>query len=235
METVTVTAEDAYGNTDPSYAGSVAITSSDGQAVLPAAATLTDGMGTFNVTLKTAGTESVTATDTLNTGITGTESGITVTPGSATQLVVTGASGETAGGVETVTVTAEDAYGNTDTSYAGSVEITSSDGQAVLPATATLTNGVGTFNVTLKTPAPSRSRRPTGNTGHHRHGVGHHRHPGAATQLVVTGASAETAGGVRDGHGHRRGPLRQHRSQLRRHACTSPAATARPSCPRPPP
>ena len=117
-------------------------------------------MGTFDVTLKTSGSETITATDTVTPAITGTESGITVTPGTATQLVVTGASGETAGGVETVTVTAEDAYGNTDTSYAGSVKITSSDGQAVLPPTK-LTGGVGTFDVTLETPAPRRSRRPT--------------------------------------------------------------------------
>ncbi len=151
VETVTVTAEDPYGNIATGYDGTVAITSSDGQAVLPANATLTNGVGTFNVLLKTAGIDSITATDTVNTAITGSDSGINVTPGAAIQFVDTGATDETAGGVETVTVTAEDPYGNIATGYDGTVAITSSDGQAVLPANATLTNGVGTFNVLLKT------------------------------------------------------------------------------------
>src|SRR5208282_4109316 len=136
--TLTVTAEDQYGNTATGYAGTVHFTSSDGQAVLPNNAALTDGVGTFDVTLKTAGTETITATDTVDSNVNGTQTGLLVTAGSATQLVVTGGTNETAGGVETVTVTAEDPYGNTDTSYTDTVAITSSDGQAVLPNNAAL-------------------------------------------------------------------------------------------------
>jgi hypothetical protein len=151
VETVTVTAKDQYGNTATNYAGTVHITSNDGQAVLPPDATLTNGVGTFGVTLKTAGNDSITATDTVASGVSGTESPIVVSPGAASSLVVTGGTSESAGGVETVTVTAKDQYGNTATNYAGTVHITSNDGQAVLPPDATLTNGVGTFHVTLKT------------------------------------------------------------------------------------
>jgi hypothetical protein len=60
---VTVTAVDASGNTFPSYAGEVHFTSSDANAVLPADATLTNGVGTFNVTLKSTGNQTITVSD----------------------------------------------------------------------------------------------------------------------------------------------------------------------------
>ena len=76
---VTVTAEDAFGNTATGYRGTVHFTSSDGQAVLPANYTFTAGDAgthtfTNGVTLKTAGTQSITATDTVTGTITGTQS-----------------------------------------------------------------------------------------------------------------------------------------------------------------
>jgi 6-phosphogluconolactonase (cycloisomerase 2 family) len=75
---VTVTAEDASNITVPGYSGIVAITSTDGSATLPAEATLTNGVGTFVVTLNTVGAQTVTATDTVNTSITGVSGTITV-------------------------------------------------------------------------------------------------------------------------------------------------------------
>ena len=150
--TVTVTALDAFSNTATGYAGTVHFTSSDGSAVLPADSTLTAGVGSFSVTLKTAGTQSVTATDTVTASITGAQSGIVVNPAAATTLVVSGfPSPDVAGVAHTVTVTARDQYGNTATGYTGKVHFTSDDSAAVLPANATLTAGVGTFSVTLKT------------------------------------------------------------------------------------
>jgi len=86
---ITVTAKDAHNNTATDYSGTVHFTSSDGAAVLPADTTLAAGVGTFTVTLKTAGTQSVTATDTV-TSISGSQSGIVVTPAAATTLVVSG-------------------------------------------------------------------------------------------------------------------------------------------------
>ena len=50
-----------------------------------------------------------------------------------------------------MTVTAQDGGGHTNTGYGGTVHFTSTDLQAVLPPDSTLTNGVGTFLVTLKT------------------------------------------------------------------------------------
>jgi hypothetical protein len=62
---VTVTALDASNNVVASYSGTLHFASTDGQAVLPANSTLTNGKGTFAVTLNTAGNQTITATDTV--------------------------------------------------------------------------------------------------------------------------------------------------------------------------
>jgi len=152
--TLTVTAKDQYGNTAASYSGTVHLTTSDlGAGVsLSPDATLTGGVGTFNATLVTVGTQSITATDTIAGSITGTQSGITVTPAGASQLTVSGYPSPTLSGVShPFTVTAKDAFGNTATGYAGTVHFSSTDGSATLPANAALTNGAGTFSGTLAT------------------------------------------------------------------------------------
>ena len=67
--------------------------------------------------------------------ITGTQSGITVNPGAATVLIVAGYASPRAPGLAgTVTVTAKDAYGNTDTAYVGTIQFTSTDVMASLPS-----------------------------------------------------------------------------------------------------
>lgn len=74
----TVTAVDNNNNTVTSFLGTVTLTSSDSQASLPSPYTFIasdNGVHVFSVTLETAGTQSVTATD---GSITGTESGIVV-------------------------------------------------------------------------------------------------------------------------------------------------------------
>ena len=151
---ITVTALDAYGNTATGYSGTVHFSSSDGAAVLPADTTLAAGVGTFSVTLKTAGTQSVTATDTV-TSISGSQSGIVVNPAAATTLAVSGlASPQSAGVAQSVTVTARDAYGNTATAYSGTIHFTSSDTKAKLPANykfKATDAGSHVFTVTLKT------------------------------------------------------------------------------------
>jgi hypothetical protein len=148
---VTVTVLDAYGNTATGYGGIVHFTSSDGQAMLPADALLSNGTGIFSATLYTAGSQTVTATDTANSALTATAN-VTVNPAAASSFVVTAnPTTVTAGGNTALTVTAYDAYGNVATGYSGTIHFTSSDGQAALPADATLTNGTGTFTVTLYT------------------------------------------------------------------------------------
>ena len=77
---VTVTAKDASNVTATAYAGTVALTSSDGAATLPANSALTNGTKTFTVTLATTGNQTVTATDTVTHAITGTSGSIAVSP-----------------------------------------------------------------------------------------------------------------------------------------------------------
>jgi hypothetical protein len=196
-ETITVTALDANGNVVPGYTGTVQLTSSDGQAILPGNSTLTSGVGTFQVTLKTAATESITVTDTGNSELTGTESGIHVTPASAASLVVTGATSNTAGGIETVTVTAHDAFGNVATGYSGMVQITSSDGQAALPPDASLSSGVGSFDVKLETVGlQSITATDTGNSAITGIDSGIDITPSTATHYVVISNPANPTAGA---------------------------------------
>ena len=88
---VTVTALDSTGATATGYMGTVHFTSSDAQAGLPADYTFTagdNGIQTFpnGVTLQTGGPQSVTATDTATSSITGTAN-VTVSPAAATVAV----------------------------------------------------------------------------------------------------------------------------------------------------
>ncbi len=161
---VTVTAKDSSGNVATGYTGTVQFASGDSLAGLPSSYTFTTGAGndngvhTFSVTLKTAGTQYVKATDTTTSSITGTDSGIVVQPAGAASLTVAGfPTPDTAGVANNFTVTAYDAYGNVATGYTGTVAIASSDSKAGLPGSYTFTTGTGkdngthTFSATLKT------------------------------------------------------------------------------------
>ena len=155
---VTVTALTATGATDPSFAGTIAFRSSDAQAGLPAGYTFTAndaGTHTFLVTLDTAGAQSITATDTASTLVTGTLAGINVSPAAASQIVLSGLpSATTLGATQTLTVTMRDPYGNLATGYTGTVQFTSSDLQAGLPASYTFQTtdaGSRSFAVTFNT------------------------------------------------------------------------------------
>src|SRR5438128_7431276 len=101
--------------------GASPFSSSDPQAVLPASYRFTSGTGLDNgihtftngVTLKTAGSQSVTATDTANGSVAGSESGIWVNPAATSMLVVSGIpSPQTPNTVSPLTVEARDTYGN---------------------------------------------------------------------------------------------------------------------------
>jgi hypothetical protein len=154
----TATAYDAYGNTTPGYTGTVHFTSSDPQAVLPPDYTFTSGdQGThaFTTTLKSAGNQSITATDTINHAVIGSETGIIITPAAAQALVFGNIpSSITAGSPFTVMLMAVDAYGNLANNYSGTVHFTTSDPEPVLPADYTFISGTPDqhpFSVTLVT------------------------------------------------------------------------------------
>jgi hypothetical protein len=115
---VTVTARDTYGNTATGYTGTVHFSSTDTAAGLPADYTFVAGdagVKTFTggVVLKTAGTHTVTATDTAASAVTGTQSGLAVTAAALDTIVVSPSSATiTAGQGQAYTTQARDAYGN---------------------------------------------------------------------------------------------------------------------------
>jgi hypothetical protein len=159
---VTVTATDPYGNTDTNYGGTVHFTSADGQATLPADYTFQPsdaGSVTFfgQTALSTAGTQDVTATDTVS-GITG-SAFVSVQAAPAVALQVVAPASVPSGAPFDVTVIAVDPYGNTDMNYAGTIHFTTSDMDpgVVLPPDYTFQPsdaGMVTFlgGVTLTTP-----------------------------------------------------------------------------------
>src|SRR5205823_9568848 len=114
-----------------------------------------NGTHTFTLTLKTAGTQSLTVTDTTTPGFTGSQGGIVVNPAAAGHFVVTGLpSAMTAGDSGYFSVSTYDVYGNLATNYTGTVHFTSSDGSASLPADYTFTpSNYGTaysFSATMR-------------------------------------------------------------------------------------
>jgi uncharacterized protein (UPF0548 family) len=153
---VTVNALTAGNQQDDLYSGTVTLTSSDGKFVSTAPYTFTladGGSHTFFVALKTAGNQTITATDTNTSSITG-KATVKVVAAAATHFKITAPTSATAGTAFTITVIAQDAYGNRATSYRGTVHFTSTDGSASLPADYTFVaanNGKHTFSVTLKT------------------------------------------------------------------------------------
>ena len=100
---VTVTTQDGSGNTATAYRGTVHFTSSDAQAVVPPDYTFIaadNGVHTFTngVTLKTAGSQSVTATDIATSSITGSGSSTVAAAAAATVLKISGDNQSGAGG-----------------------------------------------------------------------------------------------------------------------------------------
>jgi hypothetical protein len=163
----TVTAKNADCTTNTGYVGTVHFTSSDPQAVLPAEYTFTaadQGVHTFTATLKTAGSQSLTVGDTVDSSGAGTQTGITVNPAAASRFVVDGFPSPVSAGVAgSFTVTAQDAYGNRATGYTGTVRFTSSDPKATLPGDYTFTAadaGIRSFIAVLRT-AGTRSLTAT--------------------------------------------------------------------------
>ncbi|MGA2680944.1 MAG: hypothetical protein ABSF44_03995 [Candidatus Bathyarchaeia archaeon] len=159
---VTVTAYDADNNVINDYTGQIYFTSSDSKAALPFTltnvyvfTTADNGTHVFSgFTLYTARSQTLTATD---GNISNTSSAITVSPSSASILVVSGFPNPVlSGSAGNITVVAKDQYNNTATGYRGVMHFTSSDAAAVLPSNYTFQlsdNGVHTFSngVTLNT------------------------------------------------------------------------------------
>src|SRR5439155_940233 len=163
---VTVNAVDANWNLVGTN-DTVAISSSDTNAALPATTALVGGSKSLSVTLKTAGNATLTASDATHAGILANTSpaisvnpaafvkpqllapGETAAPGTARGKTGT-PSPQTAGAAFNVTVNAVDANWNVVNTN-DTVAVTSSDANAALPANAALVTGTKSLSVTLKT------------------------------------------------------------------------------------
>ncbi|MFZ0378301.1 MAG: hypothetical protein WAL38_10775, partial [Solirubrobacteraceae bacterium] len=157
----TVTAQDAAGNTVTAFTGSQALTFSgpsnapNGTAPsYPSSVNFSSGVGTASVTLYHAQTTTLTATQ---GSVTGTSGSIAVAAGANHQIAASAGSAQTAGTAFTVTLTAQDAWGNAPGSLAGTKSVSfsgpsnSPSGSApVYPATVSFSAGVATASVTLK-------------------------------------------------------------------------------------
>jgi subtilase family serine protease len=156
VDQITITVLDPNNVTLKGYTGTVDFSSSDSRATLPANYSFTTGAGkdngvhTFNVTLVTAGTQTVTVTDPTN-AITASVT-IKITAAPANHFVESGS--QVGKNLFSLTIYAEDQYGNIDTNFKGTVNFSSS--LSSLPGSYTFTgsgtgkdNGVHTFTMAL--------------------------------------------------------------------------------------
>ena len=112
---ITVTADDASNNTLTSFSGTVAVSSTDAQFTGGGNVTLINGTGTFQVTLGTAGLQTVTATSSTSSSVTGSVQ-ITVQPGAAASASIVGGNNQgaaiNAAFATQLQLLVADAYGN---------------------------------------------------------------------------------------------------------------------------
>lgn len=126
---IKITAQDSNNLTETSFTGTVTLSSvgSTCTASCGTTAAFTNGVLTVTgVKLTTAATGvTLHVTDGATpTAHTGDSNSFNVVAGSATKLVITGSSSQTAGSSQSLTITAKDAYGNTATTYTGDKSLT---------------------------------------------------------------------------------------------------------------
>jgi hypothetical protein len=125
----TVTLFDRFNNVATGYTGTVHLSSSDAQAVLPGDykfGSADQGVHTFDLTLNTAGPQTLIANDTVDGSLTASNT-ITVMPVPMIQLLIAATPTVTAGGSFTIMVIAADQFRNPEPNYTGTVRLTSSD------------------------------------------------------------------------------------------------------------
>ncbi len=192
----TVTAEDAQGNLANSFTGSViiALAADPGSTTLGGTLTATAvaGVATFSGLSLNKVASGYTLTAAGSSLTSATSSGITVTPGTATQLLLTTQPPSTvvAGGQFGLTVTAEDSFGNVATGFAGSetVSLASSSGGGTLGGTVTISasSGIATFSGLSLNKVGSYTLGVTSGTLASASSSSISVTPGATTQLLIT-------------------------------------------------
>ncbi len=153
---VTVNAVDANWNLATST-HTIKITSTDAGATLPANAALVGGTKTFSVTFKTAGSQTVTATDQTTPNLTANTGSATTVSATATKLAFTSSPVSVAAGScsSGITVQSQDTNGNpSDPSSTETIVLSSNDGTAIFYSVSGCTGGAVT-GTTISTSANS--------------------------------------------------------------------------------
>lgn len=154
---LTVTAKDAYGNTVTGYRGTVGLSSSDPLARLPGShvySAANNGAFTFTLTLSSAGSRTVTATDVTNGGIAGSMTvsvtgPVVVSTGPST-VGVTPISGPQAGGT-TITIQGANLQGASVTVGGLACQNISVNGAGTALTCVTPAHAAGTVDVVITT------------------------------------------------------------------------------------
>jgi len=159
--TITVTAKDQFGNLVQGATVVLAATGTGNTLTQPAAATNASGVatGTLSSTVAESKTVSATAAGTAVTQ----QTTVTVNPAAASRLTFTGQPSNTAANAAIappVVVTAQDAFGNTATTFTGSITLSITSGTGTPLAVLSGTNpvnaagGVATFsNLSINLPS----------------------------------------------------------------------------------
>ncbi len=135
-----ITALNTDGSTSADYRGTVAFTSSDASAVLPAAHTFTAGeagQANFSVTFKTSGVQTLSAADAASSLLAATANWQVSAAAAAACVIDQLPASAAAGAVIGLRVTVRDAFQNRASGFAGSVALSSSDARAQVSAPVT--------------------------------------------------------------------------------------------------
>jgi hypothetical protein len=190
----TVSAFDPFGNLATTYADSVQISTNDA-LIVSGNSPLNNGVGNFFVVWDKTGPATLTATDTITSSITGSSGAITVEPGAPSKLILNAPSNIPAGGTYTFTVTAQDAFQNTVTDYAGPLNFTTTDSNATLPSQGTLTSGVGVFSAVYRTAGSQTLTIADNNNNSLSASASVTVLPGTASHFVVSSSSNSISAG----------------------------------------
>jgi hypothetical protein len=144
-------AEDAQNRIVSGYTGTANLSSTDFAAALPATVTFDHGYAKFQATFATGGQQTVTATDSANSTLSGSATTNVASAAVATHFVVLLSPNTTNGSATTALIVAEDAENHIVPGYAGTANWSSTDSAATLPATVTFDHGYAKVQITFAT------------------------------------------------------------------------------------
>ena len=136
---ITVTVLNPNGTVDTGFTDTVQLVGNASGPISYTFTTADQGVHTFTATLDTAGTQTLTFSDSTNPGVTGVQQNIPVQGGPAAKLLLSSPTFVGAGATFSIEVTALDAFNNIATDYLGTVHFTDSASGATLPANFTFT------------------------------------------------------------------------------------------------